>query len=168
MSEELTTFPIITVRSQDGTLQEVSRLAAISNIGGIYEQVSATVLAANIRIDDDPTSYTTDGVPIRGWSALWVLVKVDRTLSPTDLRILAQFSIDGGVDWYDFEEGLWASLYWEDTDTASGISKAFLLPCGGVDQVRFVITGTGTDATNFFDVNILCRQFRGNFGVAHA
>lgn len=168
MSEEATTFPAITVRSQDGTLQEVSRLAAVSNIGGVYEQAYSTLLIDDIRIDDDPTTYTTAAVFTKGWSALWMLVKIDSTLSPTNLRILAQFSIDGGNTWYDYEEGLWASLYWEDTDTATEILKGYLLPCGGIDQVRFVITGTGTDATNYFDVNMVVRQFRGNFGVAHA
>jgi hypothetical protein len=168
MSEEVTTFPEITVESQDGTHQVISRLAAVSNIGGVYEQAYASLLVDDIRIDDDPTTYTTAAVSTKGWSALWMFVKIDSTLSPTDLRILAQFSIDGGNTWYDYEEGLWASLYWEDTDTATEILKAYLLPCGGVDQVRFVLTGTGTDAANYFDVNMVVRQFRGNFGVAHA
>ena len=168
MSEEATTFPEITVRSQDGTLQEIGRLSAVSTIGGVYGQSYACVLADDIRIDDDPTSYTTGAISVKGWSALWMLVKIDSTLAPTNIRILPQFSIDGGNTWYDFEEGLWASLYWEDTDTATQIQKCFLLPCGGVDQVRFVLTGTGTDATNYFDVNLVVRQFRGSFGVAHA
>jgi hypothetical protein len=99
---------------------------------------------------------------------MWVLISIDSTLAPTDIRVLAQFSMDAGITWFDFEEGLWASLYWEDTDTASGINKCFLLPCGGMDEVRFVVTGTGTDATNYFDVTLRCRQFRGSFGVAHA
>jgi hypothetical protein len=119
-------------------------------------------------ISDDPTTFTSEGLDVRGWQAAWVEIQIDSTLAPTDVRILAQYSIDGGVSWADFEEGLWASLYWEDTDTASGIRKIFLLPCGGVDQIRFVATATGSDATNFFDVTVIARQFRGSYATAHA
>lgn len=122
----------------------------------------------SVRLDDDPTSYNSAAIDVSDWSALWVLIEIDSTLAPTNVRILPQFTPDSGVTWYDFEEGLWASLYWEDTDTASGIHKAFLLPCGGIDLVRFRAVATGTDATNYFDVTVMIRGFRGNFGVAHA
>lgn len=122
----------------------------------------------SVRLDDDPTSYNSPTVDVSDWSALWVLIWIDSTLAPTNVRILPQFTPDSGANWYDFEEGLWASLYWEDTDTASGIYKAFLLPCGGIDQMRIRAVGTGTDATNYFDVTVMVRGFRGNFGMGHA
>ena len=52
---------------------------------------------------------------------------VDSTGAPTDMRVRVQFSKDEGLTWGDFEEGLWASLYWEDADTATRIRKMFLL-----------------------------------------
>jgi len=125
-------------------------------------------LIDNVRIDDDPTFYNSAAFDVSIWSAVWVLIDIDSTLAPTNLRVVAQFSNDNGVTWWDFEEGLWASLYWEDVDTASGINKAFLLPCGGQDNMRIRVVGTGTDATNYFDVTVKMRGFRGNFGVAHA
>lgn len=127
-----------------------------------------TTLVNDIRIDDAPTFYNSAAMDITEYNAVWVLIDIDSTLAPTDLRVLAQYTHDGGTTWWDFEEGLWASLFWEDTDTASGINKAKLLQCGGVDSIRIRIVGTGTDATNFFDVTVLARAFRGNFGVAHA
>ena len=127
-----------------------------------------TTLIDAIRIDDAPTFYNSAAMDVTEWNAVWVLIDIDSTLAPTDLRVMAQFSDDAGTTWWDFEEGLWASLYWEDTDTAAGINKAFLLPCGGIDDIRIRVVGTGTDATNFFDVTVLARAFRGNFGVAHA
>lgn len=120
------------------------------------------------RIDDDPTAANSPQFDVTGYNAVWILIDIDSTLAPTHLRVLAQFSDDAGTTWWDFEEGLWASLGWEDTDTASGINKAFLLPCGGIDLMRIRIIGTGTDGTNFFDVTILARSFRGNFAAAHA
>lgn len=127
-----------------------------------------TTLLNAVRLDDDPTSYNSAAYDVDGQSAAWVLVDIDSTLAPTAVRIIAQFSDDGGTTWWDFVEGLWASLYWEDTDTAAGIKQAFLLPCGGIDDVRIRAVATGTDATNFFDVTVKIRRFRGNFGVAHA
>lgn len=100
-------------------------------------------------------------------SALWVHIYINSTLAPTNIRILPQFEDD--AQWCDFEEGYWASLYWEDTvTTGAGVHKSFLLPCGGQDNVRFNVTATGTDANNRFNCTIKVREFHGNFGVAHA
>lgn len=127
-----------------------------------------TTLVNAVRIDDDPTSFNSAAQDSTGMSGAWILISIDSTLAPTDLRILAQWSNDAGTTWWDFEEGLWASLMWEDTDTAAGILKAFLLPLGGIDTYRIRVIGTGTNAGNFFDVTVLSRLFRGTFGVAHA
>ena len=127
-----------------------------------------TTLIDDVRIDDDPTFFNSDPLDVSVYNACWILIDIDSTLAPTHLRVLAQFSDDAGTTWWDFEEGLWASLGWEDTDTASGINKAFMLPCGGIDDIRIRVVGTGTDATNFFDVSVLARPFRGNFAAAHA
>lgn len=105
---------------------------------------------------------------IEGYGATWVHVYVISAGAPTDIRVLAQYSDDGGTTWWDFEEGLWASLTWEDTDTAAGIRKAYLLTCGGQDLVRFRVICNGTTAVNTFICTIRCRSFYGNFGVAHA
>lgn len=134
----------------------------------VISEVAWTTLINEIRLDDDPTFYYSAALDIDGWSAVWILIDIDSTLAPTDIRILAQFSDDGGTTWWDFVEGLWASLFWEDADTAAGIKRAFLLPCGGIDDIRVGAIATGTNATNFFDVTVKARAFRGNFGLAHA
>jgi hypothetical protein len=123
----------------------------------------------NAQVFDNVTT-TADSNPHNTfeWSAMWVYVYVLSAGAPTDVRVQAQFQDGLGNNWWDFEEGLWASLYWEDTDTAAGIRKVFLLPCGGVWNVRFRVTATGTGVANTFTVTIRARNFRGNFGVAHA
>jgi len=127
-----------------------------------------TTLINAIVLDDDPTEYNSALYDVAGESAVWVLIGIESAGAPTNIRILAQISHDAGTTWWDFEEGLWASLYWEDTDTAAGILKAFLLPVGGVDAVRIRAVATGTDGNNTFTVTVRVRSFRGNFGVAHA
>ncbi len=133
----------------------------------ISEAAWATVIDA-VRLDNDPTFFNSAAIDSDGWSAAWVLINIDSTLAPTDIRVVAQFSDDVGMTWWDFVEGLWASLYWEDTGTAAGIRRAFLLPLGGIDLFRIRAVATGTNAGNFFDVTVRARSFRGGFGVAHA
>ena len=113
------------------------------------------------------TAFNSDALDIMNESAMWVLIEIVSVGAPTDVRVLPQTSMDGAV-WWDFEEGLWASLFWEDTDTAAGIHKLFLLPFGGLDLLRFAVIATGTGAGVTFTVTIHARAFHGNFGVAHA
>jgi len=127
-----------------------------------------TTLIDAVRLDDAPTFYNSAALYIEGYSMVALLVSIDSTLAPTDVRLLAQFSDDGGTTWWDFEEGLWASLYWEDTATATEIHKAFVLPVAGFDHVRIRAVATGTDATNYFDVTVKARPFTGAFSGAHA
>lgn len=133
----------------------------------VHTEDEWVTLIDDIRLDDDPTEYTSVSQDTDGLSALWVNIEVESTNAPTDVRLLAQFSYND-VAWGDFEEGLWASLYYEDQDTAAGISDYFLLPCGGIDHVRFRVTASGTDATNYFDVTVRVRGFWGNFETAHS
>jgi hypothetical protein len=105
---------------------------------------------------------------IWGLTGVWVHVYVESTGAPTDVRIIAQFSHNNGANWANFEEGLWASLYWEDTDTAAGILRAFFLPCAGQDFLRFRVVTTGTGALATFTVGIRARGFRGPPVAAHA
>ena len=134
----------------------------------MVDEVNWTIVIDNVRLDDDPTSYNSDAQDSDGYSGTWVLVDIDSFGQPTDIRLIAQFSHDGGTTWWDFVEGLWASLYWEDTATADGINQAFNLPLGGIDTWRIRAVATGTDANNYFDVTVLARSFRGNAGMAHA
>ena len=124
--------------------------------------------AIDTELSNAPTQYTSIAYDISTTTGAWVLIYIDSTNVPTDVRIQAQFSHDGGVTWWCYEEGLWASLIWEDTDTATGIRLTYLLPCGGQDTLRFRAVGTGTTAANRFTVQVLFRPFRGFYGVGHA
>ena len=133
------------------------------------KKISAWVtLIDGIRLDNDPTFYNSDALDIEGYGMIALLVAIDSTLAPTDVRLLAQFSDDGGTTWWDFEEGFWASLYWEDTATATEIHKAFILPVAGFDHMRIRAVATGTNAANYFDVTVKARPFTGVYMGAHA
>lgn len=104
-----------------------------------------------IRIDDDPTSYNSATIEADLWQNFLLYLDIDSTLSPTTLQVIVQFSDDGGTTWYSYFQDLFASLFYEDTDTASGITECFSGQVQGRDM-RVRIVGVGTDATNYFDV----------------
>ena len=146
-------------------------LADIIEVQRAVELISTAdewTLAIEDVLDAARTQITSDAIDITSTTGAWVCIYIDSTGAPTNVRILAEFSHDNGITWWCFEEGLWASLYWEDTDTAAGIQKTYLLPCGGQDTVRIRAIGTGTGAGATFDVRVWFRAFRGAYGVAHA
>ncbi|MFQ5858981.1 MAG: hypothetical protein ACE5LU_25555, partial [Anaerolineae bacterium] len=128
--------------------------------GQVQTEATWTTLVNAVRLDDSPTSYNSANMDVDGYRGAWVLIDVDSTLTPTDVRFLAQFSDDGGTTYWDYEEGLWASLYFEDQDTASGVKKVFDLPLEGIDDWRIRVVATGTNATNYFDVTVKARGYR--------
>jgi len=135
----------------------------------IVAQPAWSVLLNDVVIDGTPAAVNSASLNISEYGALWIQLYVESVGAPTDVRIIPQFSHNNGANWFDFVEGFWASLYYEDTATAApGVRSSFMLPCGGQDLVRFraVATGAGVGAT--FAVGIRARAFRGNFAGAHA
>ena len=92
----------------------------------------------------DSPSYDTDR-----WRKFLLFLDIDSTLAPTTIQFIPQFSDDGGTDWFDYKQGLFASLFYEDTDTASGIKECFSGECAG-RLFRLRAVAVGTDATNLF------------------
>ena len=153
-------------------MRKVDRQPNLHGVGrsvGLVDVENSWIEAVNsVKLDDDPTFYNSLGYDVTGAVGCQVLIDIDSTLAPTDIRVLAQFSDDGGTTWWDYEEGLWASLFFEDTDTAAGINKTYTLPVSGHDELRIRLVATGTDATNFFTVTVWLRPFWGQYATAHA
>ena len=117
---------------------------------------------------NDTNDHFTQSIDVHEWNAAWIRMFIRSTLAPTDIRFVPIFGWGDGVQ-EEFVEGLWASMFFEDTDTAApGIHRTFLLPCGGVYFVQFRIVATGANVNNYFTVEMSAQLFRGNFGVAHA
>ena len=125
--------------------------------------------------DNVITEFNTKPYSVGHYGGAWVTFFIESTLAPTNIMVQPQYGLDyepgaatGVCIWPTFKEGFWASLGWEDVDTASGIWETYYLPCGGRDWVRFHIVANGTDAANTFRMRILIRKFRGAHGAAHA
>lgn len=132
-------------------------------------------LIDDVELNAIVTGVHSEPYDVRGYSGCQVHIYVNSSGAPTDIRILPRFSPDYDgvmppVDaiWSASEEGLWASLFWEDLDTADGEWKTYYLPCAGQDWVYFSARGAGTTAVNVFRVTVIVRKFRGPHGVAHA
>lgn len=123
-----------------------------------------------VRIDNSPTIAVSNAIWVTGWAACWVDCFVKSTLTPTNLRLVAEYVGDqgDGADWYQVLEGFWSTVFWEDADTASGIRESLKLPLGGRQAIRFRLVGTGTDATNFFEVRLKLRFLRPDVASPHA
>lgn len=125
--------------------------------------------------DDVVASRHSDPYDVRGYSGVAVHIFVDSTAAPTDIRVLPRFSPDyDGVMlptdaiWSNFEEGLWASLFWEDADNAGGEWRTYYLPCAGQDWMMIAVRAAGTTAVNMFNARVIVRKFRGPHSAAHA
>lgn len=119
-----------------------------------------TTLIDAVVFDDDPTSQNSANMNVKGCRGVWLYLDIDSTATPTTIQFIAQFSPDGGTTYADYTEGLWASLFFEDTETASGIKRIFHLPVEGIDDWRLRVVCVGTDATNKFTVTAKARAYR--------
>lgn len=71
--------------------------------------------------------------------------------APTNIHIEVQFLNANDGQWYTYKQGLFASLYYEDTDTANGIRECYSGDCLG-REMRVLVTGSGTDGSNTFTI----------------
>lgn len=105
-----------------------------------------------IVLDDDPTSYNSAAIEADPWTNFLLFLSVLSSGTPTTVQFVVQFSDDGGTTWYDYVQGLFASLFYEDTDTASVLTECFSGKVHGHDM-RVRAVGTGTDGTDKFTIS---------------
>lgn len=113
--------------------------------------MSATVAINAVTLDDDPTSYTSAGIEVKGDRFFSLAYDIDSTGSPTSVQLQIQLSFDDST-WYDLVDAPFGTLIFDDTQTASGLNEVLNGELGSFNYVRIVATGTGTDASNYFDV----------------
>ena len=84
---------------------------------------------------------------------LYCDVKFDGTADTITLHIEVEFLDRWTGAWYTYKQGLFAALFYEDTDTANRIFEAFQGDVLGRDM-RVKLTGIGVSAANHFHVSI--------------
>lgn len=153
------TRDVIPYNSSDDELFTAANPGDVSR--AIVAEAAWTTLIDAVLFDDDPTSQNSAVMDVDGYRGVWVLLNIDSTgTSAQIIQFVPQFSDDGGTTYWDYGEGFWASMIFEDVDTASGVKKAFLLPVEGIDDWRMRVVCTGTDATYKFTVTVKARAFK--------
>lgn len=99
------------------------------------------------------TEQVSGGVVSRAFRNFSLFLDIDSTGSPTTLQIKVEFLDRWTGKWYTYKQGPFASLFYEDEDTASGIQECLEGMCLGRD-IRVTLTGVGTSSSAYFTVSI--------------
>lgn len=124
--------------------------AASTTFAPALRSALVTLLDA-VLFNDALTSDQSDGRDVKRFRYFTLYLDIDSASTPTDVRFIVEFSPDGGTTWHEYRQGLFASLYYEDQDTASGLQVCFSGECAG-RTFRLRAVATGTDATKTFTV----------------
>lgn len=116
----------------------------------VQRNPSTTVINAQV-LDDDPTSVNSTSLDVSRYRHLLVYLTMESSGSPTTLQWIAQFSDDGGTTWYDYLEGVWAAMFYEDTVMSSEITECFEVPVRG-SEFRLRAVAVGSDGSNTFTI----------------
>jgi len=104
------------------------------------------------------TPYVSNGVPCHAFRRFTLYLGIASTSTPTTIHIELEYLEPNTGKWHSYKQGLFASLYYEDTDTASGIDEMFSGECVG-RNVRIKLTGAGTSGSAYFTVSAAMEFF---------
>jgi len=107
---------------------------------------------------NDTNARYSDPITCLAFSKFLLLLYIDSTLTPTDVHIEVEFLDQHTGKWYSYKQGVYASLYYEDSDTASGIYECFMGECSG-RAMRLKITGSGTTSSAYFTISASVELF---------
>jgi len=101
----------------------------------------------------DAVPRLSNAIPCAPFRKFGLFVYIDSTGAPTTLHVEVEFLDRWTGQWYTFKQGPFAALFWEDTDTASGIWECFIGDVLG-RALRVKLTGTDTIQGATFTVSI--------------
>lgn len=107
------------------------------------------------KVINSTTAQESDSIecaPFRKFG-LFVYVDFTGTADTITLHIEVEFLDRWTGRWYTHKQGLFASLYYEEVDTVSGIWESFQGDCLG-RAMRVKLTGAGVSSSNYFTVSI--------------
>jgi len=102
---------------------------------------------------NDTVERLSEPCQVGGFRHFTLYVKLLSESTPTTIHIEVLFLEPSTNCWHTYKQGLFAALFYEDTDCATEICEVFTGDCAGRD-VRVRLTGAGTEATKYFDVDI--------------
>ena len=103
-------------------------------------------------VESTTDTYESESVNAGPYREFLLHLDIDSTGSPTTLRVEVQFASQVTGKWHTLKQGLFAALFWEDTDVASGVYECFRGQCAG-RQLRVKLTGVGVSSSAYFTVS---------------
>ncbi len=100
----------------------------------------------------DTIAKSSDGVACQAFRKFGLFVFVDSTGAPTTIQFKVEFLDRWSGQWHLHAQGPFASLFYEDGDTASGLYECFVGDCLG-RAMRVTVVGVGTTGSAYFTVS---------------
>jgi len=125
----------------------------------IYRPQDLMLLFDKLKIDSIVPRISAD-VACAPFRKFGLYVALDSTSTPDLLHIEVEFLDPWTGQWYTHKQGVFAALYWEDADTASGIYECFTGEVLGramrvkITGVDVAASGNTFSATKYFTASI--------------
>lgn len=109
-------------------------------------------LFKDVVVNSTTQLYESEAIHCGPFREFLLSLDIDSTSTPTTLQFQVQFANSVTGKWHTYKQGLFASLYWEDGDTASGIAECFKGSCDG-RLFRIKLLGVGVSGSAYFTVS---------------
>jgi len=116
-------------------------------------------LADGVDFNDVLTTYISRLVGTKGFSRFALFVYLDSTAAPTDIRIQPVFTSGRQDPYFEYRQGPFAALFYEDADTAAGLADVLTGDVAG-DFLGVRIVATGTTSSARFRATVRLQLFK--------
>lgn len=117
----------------------------------LYRSKDVLQLFDELDVVDTVPKYSDD-IQCGAYRHFLLFLDIDSTSTPTTLQIEVQFRDPHTGKWHSYKQGLFASLFYEDADVASGVQECFSANCVG-REFRLKVTGAGTTSSAYFTIS---------------
>jgi len=101
----------------------------------------------------DTSAHASEAVECAAFRKFGLFLDIDSTGTPTTLQVKVEFLDRWTGKWHQYAQGPFASLFYEDADSASGLRDALVGDCLG-RAIRVTLTGVGTTSSAYFTVSV--------------
>jgi len=142
--------PSFASSTEDKQDDVITALAALhEDIASLLAQTTHTFVDA-ITFDDDPTTYTADGLDVSAYREFLLILDLAVVNAPTDIVIRVEFSDDDST-YYRYINEPFGDLRFEDT---AGAKKEALRGKCVAPFMRVYVAAAGTDGTDKFILTV--------------
>ena len=122
--------------------------ATLITPSGVARSKDIILLADQRVLNDLITSFVTDGFPSGDFRFFALYLRLKSASTPTTIQFIVQFLEPTSGLWHTYNQGIFATLFYEDTEVATEIQECYEGIClGTAMRIRAVGVGTTSSAT---------------------